>query len=394
MSESDVPNKPRKQKKNKYANFSKTDSSQVLESIEEAMKKSRVQQEKDRIDHSLSVRGTTVPTLKASPKLLKRRTNTNTTTTTKKILTKRSYKDVVPSDPSSFGYIQIGNIGLAHGIKGEMRIVLKDTDFAANRLLGATVDTNSTIKRNEGGQMKKGNPLLYIKKPNRQSPRPVSVISARPTQGKDGGNTWLISFDGITSRIGASAFRGYTVYVKEEDRPVMRKDEYLIRDLVNLPVYLYTEAISSTSTSTLSKSTQTNDIVSIDNTFAPGRHVGTCMGVVPPEELCDSTDPVIIAKMHAMLELKLSNEQLTLIPFVPQIVRHVVLPGGLTNMNEEQKEKEGAIFIDPPSGLLELTYKPRPKRVIIRGYLPKKASGLSNTERKQLKMITKITIHS
>jgi|AntAceMinimDraft_5_1070358.scaffolds.fasta_scaffold541940_1 hypothetical protein len=62
--------------------------------------------------------------------------------------------------------------------------------------------------------------------------------------------------------------------------------------------------------------------------------------------------------MHAMLEIKLSGTgALCLIPLVPQIVKSVNLA-------------ERRVLLEPPPGLLDLSYEEKQKRVIIRGYLP------------------------
>ena len=50
------------------------------------------------------------------------------------------------------------------------------------------------------------------------------------------------------------------------------------------------------------------------------------------------------------------KDELVLIPFVPQIVPRVSI-------------RDRAIFIDPPSGLLDLTYV-REEKVRIKGFLP------------------------
>lgn len=374
----------RRSKKNKYAQFSKVKQQAVLETVDEAIDKSDLKEQKKKEIEMPIIRGTTVPTKKASTSLLRR----------KRIKTSfKDYKTVVPSDASSFGYIQIGTIGLPHGIKGEVKVVLHDTDFAAARLLGAkqpspaaAVDSSKAKAGVSSGAMDNAEELvlLYIKKPNRHSPRPIRVVSARPTgntaataatpaNNDDSSETfttgkgdnvkakvWLVQFDGIHNRNGAKAFQGYSVHIREEDRPAMANDEYLIRDLVGLPVYRF----------------NANDNSDNDNNDTDSE-IATVVGVVPPDELCDSTSSALISKMHAMLELKLlHNDKLCLIPLVPQIVRNVVLKG---------KEEEGAMYVDPPAGLLDLSYTAKPKRVIIRGYLPASATGLTKQERKEFK---------
>ena len=135
--------------------------------------------------------------------------------------------------------------------------------------------------------------------------------------------------------------------------------------------------------------------------------VGVVVGVVPPDELCD---PAAAKLMHAMLEIKLlpkaaskggqSTQQTTtstkknkdknslftsndltspplpnllcLIPLVPSIVTHVDIS---TN----------TIILNPPKGLLELTYEEKIKVGGIRGFLPEfAATYLTVIEKRRL----------
>ena len=69
--------------------------------------------------------------------------------------------------------------------QGEMKVSM-ETDFASIRLGPGS--------------------LLYVKRPNRLSPRPVRITRAR-RQGGATSTTYLVSLESITSRAGASAFR-------------------------------------------------------------------------------------------------------------------------------------------------------------------------------------------
>ena len=297
---------PRRRKKvNKYASFSKAARKKTLESVEEAMSQSKERERQFSKDPGAAVRGTTVPTASASPKMK---------STVAKFDSNRS---IVPSDPFTFGYVEIGTVGPPHGIKGELKVSMHNTDFALNRLT-------------EGS-------LLYIKKPSRRSPRPVRIISAR----RQVDNAWLVQFENILNRASAMAFRSYKVYVRAEDRPDMTSDEYLVRDLVGLNCLANNEE---------------GEVVS----------VAVVNGVVPPDELCD---PGVRHLMHAQLELLLhSSQKLCLVPLVPSIVLSVDL-------------KQKQLVLEPPSGLLDYTYEEKPRRVVIRGFLPEEAS-LSAEERR------------
>ena len=127
----------RKKKKNKYAKFSKSDKKKPLETVEEAMVNAKRRDDEKKVNISAAVRGTTIPTAKASPKIKRKVANFD------------NYRKIVPSDPSTFGYIEIGAVGPPHGIKGEVKITMDNTDFAEDRLSAGS--------------------LIYIKKPSRRS---------------------------------------------------------------------------------------------------------------------------------------------------------------------------------------------------------------------------------
>jgi 16S rRNA processing protein RimM len=240
---------------------------------------------------------------------------------------------IIPSDPFTFGYTQIGTIGSPHGVKGELKVTM-DTDFAADRLQQGL--------------------YLHVKRPNRLTPRPIRIESGR----KQAGNTYLVKFDCVNSRLGAAAFKSYGVFVRLDNRPVLAVDEYLVRDLVDMNCYIE-----------VPESTKGGKMI-------PKRSelVGQVIGVVPPDELCD---PAMAKLMHAMLEIRLSGteDKLCLIPLVPSIV---------TSVNTATMR----IVIDPPSGLLDFTYLEKKKKIVIRGFLPEKAAHLSKEDRRYLNKVS------
>lgn len=331
----------RRVKKNKYEQFSSQQVDPLLAAIEKA--------ERDQLALLLShqsnnpVRGTTVPTIQAS----------NNITKSKDALQFRNSSSVVPSDPLTFGYIEIGMILGPHGVKGELKIQL-ESDF-------------SELRASPGS-------ILYVRKPNRRTPRAVQIVSSR----KQSDNTYLVFLNQINSRLAALAFKRYVVYVKEEDRPALQDDEYLIRDVVGMQCYSYSDYQRVATTTPYSN----YDL----STITP---IGVVVGIIPPDELCDTT---FARFMHAQLELELfvkSNHQqqqatnnieskklLCMVPFVPSIVPIV----DITNQ---------CLFIDPPVGLLEMTYNDKPKRVVIRGYLPEFIDRLTDEAREYLR--TRVT---
>lgn len=211
------------------------------------------------------------------------------------------------------------------GVKGELKVQL-DTDFAEAR-----IQPNST---------------LYIRKPSRLTPRPIKITSGR----HQNSDIYLINIESIKSRISASSLKSYNIYVKSNDRPVLLENEYLVRDLVGLNCYSQIELSNK------------ND----NNIVNP---IAIVVGIIPPDELCDSRTAMLM--MHSMLEVrKFNSEELCLIPLVPDIV---------TSIDLENKR----IFLSPPKGLLDITYVEQ-KKVIIRGYLPSICISISEENRKFL----------
>ena len=120
-----------KKHQNKYDRFSRAKEDPLVEAMSRARNLS--------LSQRLVYRGTTVPLEDAIPK-----TSRNSSRTFKDI------RDIVPSDPSSFGYLQIGFVSGTHGVRGEVKVSI-ESDFAESYL-------------------RQGN-TIYIKRPNRLTPR-------------------------------------------------------------------------------------------------------------------------------------------------------------------------------------------------------------------------------
>jgi 16S rRNA processing protein RimM len=342
----------RRSHKNKYSKFA----TKELDPLEEAIKKNKEKLSKERIkaETDAPIRGTTVPMrTKENPKIV---AIINATNTPVEAATSTDGKDdfgksvvsskiniffqnqsaIIPSDPFTFGYAQIGTIGVPHGVKGELKVYM-DTDFALDRL--------------QQGQ------LLHVKRPNRLTPRPIRIETGR----KQVGNNYLVKFELVNTRLGAAAFKNFGVFVRLDNRPVLQAEEYLVRDLVDLDCYI--EEISVD-----------DDNVSVKT----AKLVGCVIGVVPPDELCD---PAMAKLMHAMLEIRLADteDKLCLIPLVPSIVTSVDM------LNRK-------IILDPPKGLLDNTYLEKKIKVVIRGFLPERAAHLSKEDRKYLVSVSKLQL--
>ena len=325
----------RREKKNKYAEFSKPVVG--LEPLDSAMRRADEKAEKVKVANAVPSRGTTVPTLGASPKLVSRNSNAkpplkssneSAEAVAAAQTSKDIYQSVVPSDPFTFGYVQIGKLLGPHGVHGELKVQL-ETDFAETRLSPGSI--------------------LYVKRPHRLAPRPVRVESGR----RQAGNMFLVKLEQVKTRIGALAFKNFVLFVKREDRPTLGHDEYLVRDLVGLPCFIEGQTVP----------------------------FGIVVGVVLPEDLCDSAELALL--MHACLEVQKTGSssssssqksELCLLPLVPSIVTHVDVVAR-------------RILVQPPEGLLDLVYEEKDKAVTLRGFLPS-AVALSPLNRRLLEQST------
>ena len=129
--------------------------------------------------------------------------------------------------------------------------------------------------------------------------------------------------------------------------------------------------------------------------------IGKVSGVVLAEDLCSSL--TVKHLMHNLLEIKLlpafhrnedhnqdinehnddtderNMKDLCLIPMVPSIVTYVDLTRAI-------------IIVSPPAGLLDLTYRKREERVVIRGYLPAEITHLPASERQELESVSVVML--
>jgi 16S rRNA processing protein RimM len=212
-----------------------------------------------------------------------------------------------------------------------------------------------------------------LKPQNKRAPRKVFLLKGR---GPTTENEYILQLQESQTRDEATRLRGGTLFVRKEDRDILQvsvvnddddsskkekdvvmdtqeqkqqtqqQQEYFISDLVGLQVFLST---------TTSQHDEENNNKTLHPLF-----VGTVAGVVLAEEMCS-----IPGLGHDMLEINLPRgrggtmslrDELVLVPFVPQIVPLVSIA-------------EGAVYIDPPKGLLDLTYV-REEKVRIKGFLP------------------------
>ena len=286
----------RRQKKNKYGDFSKTDNlfQDPLEAMISDSEEKNTQIEKER-------------TRKPNQSMVK--VDATDEKRTRNEILFPDTKTIDPYDPSTYGYAELGTIIGAHGVKGEIKL-MSVTDFP-ERLC------------------RKG--VRHLKAPNKRAPRKVQLLGGRHRMDRE----FLILLEGIGDRDEANKLRGCVLYAREEERPEsIEDDEYMINDLIGLDV-LIEEGFSD-----------------VDGADLGGRFVGTVVGIVFASEMC-----AIPGLGNDLLEISLPkvpggtasrNDELVLIPFVPSIVPRVEInqnsilitpPGGLLDLKYIREQK-------------------------------------------------------
>jgi 16S rRNA processing protein RimM len=175
--------------------------------------------------------------------------------------------------------------------------------------------------------------IRHLKPAKKRAPRQVVLLQGKHRHGDE----YLVQLQDVETREDALKLRGSMLYVRQEQKAIEQKhDEYLVEDLVGMEVFLVQDEED-------------------DRQF-----VGKVGSVVFAEDLCS-----VPGLGHDYLELVLPRgtggtasfrDELVLVPMVPQIVPTVDLKGG-------------AVYIDPPAGLLDLTYV-REEKTRIKGFLP------------------------
>jgi ribosomal 30S subunit maturation factor RimM len=128
--------------------------------------------------------------------------------------------------------------------------------------------------------------------------------------------------------------------IEEKVDGLLEEDEYLVSDLVGLNVYLEEHEDGDSNSR------------SFEDLF-----VGFIRGVVMGSEMCaipglgQDLLEVVLPSIHGG-----QGDEMVLVPFVPQIVSSVDLDGRM-------------VVINPPKGLLDLSYR-REEKVRIKGLLP------------------------
>ena len=333
----DEPVTTRRKKKNKYANFSKADKIQVdpLEALMHESEQKNKELEKEIAKKKNKRVEMDAATLEAMKKEKRERN---------KILFPDN-RTIDPYDPSTYGYTELGTILGPHGVHGLLKISVV-TDFPERLCVPG---------------------IRHLKAKNRRSPREIMLLEGRHRLK----NEYLIKFEGISDRNEALKLRGSALYARQEERPEdIGEDEFLVTELVGLDVHLVTgygeEDNEDESNEEIDNNEEFEQNQSQDNgeMSIGGKFVGTVQGVVLAEEMCstpglgqDLLEVVLPRGRHGSPSWK---DEMVLIPLVPSIVPTV---------DTERR----IIYIDPPGGLLDLTYV-REESMRIKGFLPETSS--------------------
>lgn len=315
-----------RQKRNKYAEFSKVDHQKadpldelIAESKrknEQLEKEKQLQQQKVKETHSV---GPTSP-----------------------IVFSANPKTIDPYDPSSFGYIQLANIHSAHGVQGWVA-VKATVDFVDRRLSQCFLSTPG---------------VRHLKPANRRAPRMVTMLKGKCHRSGVNHDDYLVKIKGVVDRDAAKLLQGAVLYIREEQATEIQEKlentngvsplgRYEVSDLVGLDVLL--------------------DISSGNDSIAP--FVGTIGSVVFGEDIASMPGGVgydfleVVLPRGGAFGIPSYRDELVLVPLVPQIVTQVDLG-------------EGLVTINPPDGLLDLTYV-RHHRTRVRGFLPPKEHSVA-----------------
>ena len=269
-------------------------------------------------------------------------------------------------DSSAVKHFNIGKVLGAHGVRGDVKVHLSPEYAGLHAKIGSILFVNNATER-----------FLC----------PWTVTKSR-VQGSASLGVYILRFHNINTRTAAEAFNKCNIYVEEQTiREKLEANEYMVRDLVGLNCYHIRDidAVVADVTAALDHPVISQEFTLGAESIRPSRNVqpiARVLGVVTADELC--SDPKVAHLMHAQLELqvfpalnkatttpnraarrKLSNLfnsttnvlsstsaakrsdgsiNCVLMPLVPSIVPVVDI-------------KRGLIFLDPPEGLLDLTYK-------------------------------------
>ena len=200
-------------------------------------------------------------------------------------------------------WLEVGTIVAPQGLKGELRIY-PSSDFPE--------------RFEQPGQR-------FLRRPGETQPQPVELLGGRFVPGK---GIYVIKLAGIENCEQAEALRDSQLLVPVSERPKLKKDEYHIRDLINVEVFnqLTGEAVGIV----VNVIPAGNDLLEVQLHEQPA----------PKPEKPPASIPTRISKQRKPKRQIPQKPATVLIPFVKAIAPVVDL-------------EKGRIEITPPPGLLE-----------------------------------------
>lgn len=106
--------------------------------------------------------------------------------------------------------VEIGVIGAAHGLRGEVKVHL----------------------HNPASKTLRPNMQAFLSRQDWEEQLEMRIRSVRAS-----GPVRLVAFEGIEERTGARALTGARLFVKREDLPPLEEGEFYYQDLIGLPVH-------------------------------------------------------------------------------------------------------------------------------------------------------------
>jgi ribosomal 30S subunit maturation factor RimM len=275
-------------------------------------------------------------------------------------------KVIDPYDPTTFGYIKIGHVTGAHGVRGWIKVESSSSSSSSSAAAATTTSLSSPEQRRRLQQLLTAAGIRHLKPVNKRAPRQVLLLQGKHRLHDE----YLLQLQDVDDRNAAMSLRGSVLYAREEDTTIHSSSNQ-VASLASNSNGNNTSATSNDNDATTNADIEAEqeqeydvaDLVGLDVYLSdnPTCFIGKVRGVVLGEEMC--TIPGV--KLHDMLEITLQKgpvpsfirDELVLIPFVPDIVPSVNVP-------------QECIHIQPPAGLLNLTYAMRPEKVRIKAFLP------------------------
>ena len=172
---------------------------------------------------------------KQLPNSAKRRPDANSGTRPVQTYLHRNQRVRIPE-----GYIAVGMITSAHGLRGEVKVELH-TDFPERFAPDVVVYLGEELNK-------------------------VTIGSARPHQGQ-----MLLTFHGIDDRAKADALRNIWVFIPEEEAVDLEEDTYFVHDIIGLSVQTTSGTLLGTVGQVLF--TGANDVYVVETPDEPRREI-------------------------------------------------------------------------------------------------------------------------